>query len=152
MLQKVILVKCIMFIYPPTIPSCMVRNKVAMGVGIAGGICLVLAGAAGVGYLGQIRDIVLSFIDNQAISMMFAVLIAIAALGGIAVIIGAVLIGMEHPKIGKLCIWLGVGMGIISLIFGIISLTREQSMATMAPSTLAIIGTVLATVARYIAK
>jgi hypothetical protein len=59
---------------------------------------------------------------------------------------------MEHPKIGKLCIWLGVGMGIISLIFGIISLTHEQSMATMAPSTLAIIGTVLATVARYIAK
>ncbi|MCX8173024.1 MAG: hypothetical protein N3F63_00225 [Thermoplasmata archaeon] len=130
----------------------MVRNKAAMGVGIAGGVCLLLAGVGGVAYLGTVRDIILQVINNEAIALIFSILIAIAALGGIAVIIGAVLIGIEHPKIGKLFVWLGTGLGIISLIFGIISISGEMSAVTIGPTTLAIVGTVLAMVCKYLAK
>ncbi|MGC8913602.1 MAG: hypothetical protein ACP5LE_06740 [Thermoplasmata archaeon] len=130
----------------------MARNKVAMGLGIGGGICLVSAGTTGVGYLGTIRNIILQIINNDVIALLFTYLIAIAALGGIAVIIGAILIGLEHPKIGKIFVWLGVGMGIISLIFALISLYSAQEFATITPTALTIIGTALATVSRYIAK
>lgn len=130
----------------------MVRNKAAMGVGIAGGICLVLAGVGGVVWLETLKGIILEVINNEMIALVFSILIAIAALGGIAVILGAVLIGMDHPKIGKLIVWLGTGLGIISLIFGIISMASRQSAVTLGPTLLAIVGTVLAITCRILAK
>lgn len=133
-------------------PKIMVRNKAAMGVGIAGGVCLVLAGVGGVAYLEAVREIILKVFNNEMVAWVFSILIAIAALGGIAVIIGAVLIGTEHPKIGKLFVWLGTGLGIIALVSGLITIAGQQSALTIGPTTLAIVGTTLAMICKYLAK
>lgn len=58
---------------------------------------------------------------GPAISILLSVLGYIAAAGGIAVIIGAIIVALDRYKLGKLIIGLGAGMGLIGLIIMLIT-------------------------------
>ena len=93
------------------------KNTQAMIIAIVAGILLLIAGISGLATWGTIKDFVTTHvIDNNVVQIVFAILIFIASLGGIAVIIGGLLIGKKKVGTGKFIIALGAGMGIIGLI------------------------------------
>ena len=97
------------------------RNKVGFLLAIIGGAFLVVGGGMGmVDLLEDIEKIVEDKIsDNSTISSIFKILVLLAALGGIAVIIGGFFIYLEFPLIAKILITLGAGIGIVGLLIGI---------------------------------
>ena len=58
---------------------------------------------------------------GPAVGILLSILGYIAAAGGIAVIIGAIIVAMDHYKLGKFIIMLGAGMGLIGLIIMLIT-------------------------------
>jgi hypothetical protein len=128
------------------------RNQLAMVLAIVAGVLLILSGVNGLGMWEMIKGFVTKYlIDHIAVQLLFAVIIFIASLGGIAVIIGGLLIGKERITTGKLLIMLGTGMGIIGLAASIVvdwesgnfSINRYYSAGT--------IGIVLSVAVRMIA-
>ena len=104
------------------------RNRMAMGIAVIAGILLFISGITGVSTWETIKDYVSTHIgDNSAIQIIFAVLIFIASLGGIAVIIGGIFIGKNRVGTGKFVIAIGVGLGLIGLIVIIIMTYMENS-------------------------
>ncbi|MFX1563278.1 MAG: hypothetical protein ACFFDP_08215, partial [Promethearchaeota archaeon] len=94
------------------------KNKVGIIIALISGIILILGGvASGVGIYALIPWIasVLGFPPEiiAIINLAILVLDFIAGLGGIAVIIGALLVAKERIGTGKLLIGLGAGMGLI---------------------------------------
>lgn len=129
------------------------RNKTAMGVAIVAGIFLLIDGVSGFATWDTIKNFVLNHItDNEIVQIIFAVLIFIAALGGIAVIAGGVLIGKNKIKSGKFIILLGTGLGIIGFIFSIIVGIYEGSFTFNSLLTFGGIGIILSIAARFIAE
>ena len=97
------------------------KNKKAMYIAIIAGILLLIEGISGLATMNVIKDFVTTHIaDNQILQIIFTILIFIASLGGIAVIIGGIIIGKNHIKTGKILIIIGVGIGIIGLIVAFI--------------------------------
>ncbi len=128
------------------------RNRTAMGVAIVAGIFLLIDGVSGFATWDNIKKFVTTYlIDNEIVQIVFAILIFIAALGGIAVIAGGILIGKNMVRSGKFIIMLGVGLGIIGLIFSIIVGIYEGSFAFNSFLTLGAIGVILSIIARAMA-
>jgi hypothetical protein len=130
------------------------RNKTSMAVAIVAGICLLIDGVSGFATWDAIRSFVinqLNLADNEIVQIVFAVLIFIAALGGIAVIAGGLLIGKDKVKSGKFIILLGTGLGIIGFIFSIILGIYEGNFTYNSLLTFGAIGIILSIVARMIA-
>ena len=125
----------------------------AMLIAIIAGILLLIAGVSGAATWEAIKGFVASqFPGNEILEIVFVVLIFIASLGGIAVIIGGLLIGKKKTRIGRLLILLGAGMGIIGLIFSIIVAYSEGSLALGSFLSIGTIGIILSIVARIITK
>lgn len=103
------------------------RNKVGAILAIIGGVLLIVGGGVGmVALLGDLQGVVEDKIsDNPAVTTLFKVLILFAALGGIAVILGGILIYLEFPLPAKILITLGAGIGIVGLIIGIVLAFRS---------------------------
>ena len=57
----------------------------------------------------------------KIVSLVIQILGYIAMAGGISVIIGALIVAIDHYRLGKFIISLGAGMGLISLIIFLIS-------------------------------
>jgi hypothetical protein len=93
------------------------RNKIAGILCIVGGALLVVAGTTGMKpLLEQILSYIQPTVDASPIlATIFRVLIFIAALGGISVIIGGLLI-FNVPRIGKLLVMLGAGLGLVGFM------------------------------------
>jgi hypothetical protein len=127
-------------------------------LGIIGGILILIGGGTGmVGFLNELREIIKNIMGdtNQTLETIFWILIFIAALGGIAVIIGGLLIYKNHVIIGRILIALGAGIGIGGLIIGlIISLYRgaESEFFAWLTTSLLGIGIILSLIARFAAK
>jgi hypothetical protein len=86
---------------------------------------------------------------------VFWILIFIAALGGIAVIIGGILIYKSIVVGGKIIIALGAGIGIIGLIIALImSVYRGEGSEFISWLTTSFlgIGLILSLISRYVAK
>ena len=129
------------------------RNKTAMGIAIVAGIFLLIDGVSGFATWETIKTFVLNNItDNEIVQIIFAVLIFIAALGGIAVIAGGVLIGKNKLRSGKFIILLGTGLGIIGFIFSIIVAINEGNFTFNSLLTIGGIGIILSIAARLIAE
>jgi hypothetical protein len=127
-------------------------------LGIIGGIFILIGGGTGmVGFLNELREIIKNIMGdtNQTLETICWILIFIAALGGIAVIIGGLLIYKNHVIIGRILIALGAGIGIGGLIIGlIISLYRgaeSEFFAWLTTSFLGI-GIIVSLIARFAAK
>jgi len=129
------------------------KNKAAMGVAIVAGLLLLFEGISGFATWNTIRDFVTDNVtDNEIVMYIFVILIFIASLGGIAVIIGGILIGSNKVKTGKFIIALGAGLGLIGLIVSIIIGLTEGSFTLNSLITLGAIGLILSIVARIMAE
>lgn len=134
------------------------RNRTAGIVAIIGGLLILIGGGAGMArFLSELSEIVQDLMGgkNETIEMIFWILIFIAALGGIAVIIGGALFYYNHVISGKILVALGAGIGIIGLILGIITATIKgdelQFFSWLATSFMGV-GIVLSLIARMLAK
>lgn len=134
------------------------RNKNAAVLAIVGGLLLLLGGSVGmVGFLTEFKEIVQNMLGdpNPAVETIFLILIFIAALGGLAVIIGGLLIYKNHIISGKIFISLGAGIGIFGLIIGLISATYhgdEVGFFAWLTTSFTGIGILLSIIARLLAK
>lgn len=96
--------------------------------------------------------IITNIIDNSRVQIVFAFLIFIASLGGIAVIAGGLLIGKNKIGTGKFLITLGAGLGLIGLIFSIAVAYTERNLTLGSFFSIGTIGLILSIIARIIAK
>lgn len=100
------------------------RNKIPFLLSFVGGILLWIAAATGsIGIIGTIAEILTSipelapFVD--ILNPIVYILAALAALGGIAVVVGGFLLTTARVGTGKFVIGIGAGMGLIGLIIHI---------------------------------
>lgn len=137
------------------------KNKVGIIIALISGIILILGGVTStVGIYGLIPWIalVLGFPPEilAVINLVLLVLNLIASLGGIAVIIGALLVAKERIGTGKLFIGLGAGMGLIGFIFLVLIMTLTGtpivSMLPLVYSTPGLLGGILSILARFYIK
>ena len=102
------------------------ENKTAFIFCLLGGILLILVSATGsIGFFEYLA--LLSIVPELAevywmIEILLYILSAIAALGGIAVVIGSILLLKSRESTGKFVIGIAVGMSLIGLIIQLITL------------------------------
>ncbi|MFX1321032.1 MAG: hypothetical protein ACFFAQ_05235 [Promethearchaeota archaeon] len=63
----------------------------------------------------------------KIVSLVIQILAYIALGGGISVIIGSIIVAMDHYRLGKFIIGIGAGMGLISLLIFLITGIIEGS-------------------------
>ncbi|UCF11952.1 MAG: hypothetical protein JSW06_07895 [Thermoplasmatales archaeon] len=128
------------------------KNRQAMSLAIVAGILLLIAGVSGLATWETIKDFVTTHvIDNTIVQIVFAILIFIASLGGIAVIIGGLLIGKNKVRTGKFVIALGAGIGLIGLIVSLVIALVEGSFTLSSFLSIGAIGVILSIIARAVA-
>ncbi len=136
-----------------------IRKVIAFVVAVTSGVLLFISGNHGpTGTYKLIIDQLHNFIQNQQIlqtaNVLATILITISLAGGLAVIVGGILILMNHVGTGKLAISLGAGVGIPWLILLAITLITAQQVAAVIAeySTIGWTGMILALAARMVAK
>jgi len=130
------------------------KNSQSMIIAIIAGILLLIAGISGVATWEIIKNFVTTKIipDNSIVQIVFAFLIFIASLGGIAVIIGGLLIGKNKIVVGKFLIALGAGIGLIGLIFSIIVAYSQGNLTVSSFFSVGVVGLILSIFARMRAQ
>jgi len=136
----------------------LLKNGLSIALALIGGFLLVQA--SWVGNVGFIADIVyfaqnyFSPLMSETVELVLTILFYIASLGGVAVIIGGVLIGLSRIRIGKFVIGLGAGVGFFGLIImlveaymigGVLGFTQ---ILTYVSQSIAWIGVIMSIVAR----
>lgn len=131
----------------------MRRNLQAAIVAVLAGILLLVTGINGVAGVDRLFTLLEEwFGTNEALRILAYVLAAIAALGGVAVLIGAYCLATDRVRIGKLLITLGSGAGIITLLVFLARNVASEQFSYLFAVLPAILGVVLAIVARQMAK
>lgn len=95
------------------------KNQNSIILGLVGGFLLFQASWVGsVGFIDDIAAYAIAYFPgmSEAITLILNILTYIAGLGGIAVMIGAILFAMSRIGTGKFVIGLGAGIGLIGLI------------------------------------
>jgi drug/metabolite transporter (DMT)-like permease len=127
-------------------------NQIAAIVGVIGGVMMLLVGMSGAAAWEQVVDFLESRLGTDAIIQALAyVLIAIASLGGLAVMLGSALFLTKHVKAGRLLVALGAGFGLIGLII-FIFVRLEHEELSIAGIGLGMVGLVLSIIARLKSK
>ena len=135
------------------------RNKTAGLLCIVGGALLVVAGTTGMKPLLEeiLKYFQLEVNASLVLVTIFRVLIFIAALGGISVIIGGLLI-LQVPRMGKLLVMLGAGLGLVGFMIPM-SLAWHQGIPLnelfegyVSPTVGYMLGIILTIIGRLIAK
>jgi hypothetical protein len=138
------------------------RLRTAFLLALLAGILMIVAGLTGsVGILGmafdKLKSLYPAYVD--LIGLVLMILTVIASLGGFAVIFGGVLVLRDRLTTGKLLIGLGAGIGLITLVVGLVSgLTQgwglEASFVAVFATGQAIgwIGLFLSVLARMVAR
>jgi len=135
------------------------RNKIAGFLCIVGGALLVVAGTIGMKpLLEEILKYIQPAVDASPIlATIFRVLIFVAALGGISVIIGG-LLTFYVPRIGRLLVMLGAGLGLLGFMIPM-SLAWHQGIPInelfkgyVSPTVGYVLGIMLTIIGRLIAK
>jgi hypothetical protein len=137
-------------------------RRTAFLLALVGGVCLLIAGISGGVGLYAMAFMEISLLYPQLtpiISIVLPILSTIASLGGIAVIIGGILILGVRLTTGKLLIMLGAGVGLLGVILGLASglaggLTLVQSAQAVFATYQLVgwIGIALSMLARMMAK
>ncbi|MFX1482870.1 MAG: hypothetical protein ACFFCP_06735 [Promethearchaeota archaeon] len=95
------------------------KNTVPVVLALIGGFLLIQVGWIGsIGFIDDIATYATTYFPTiaEAIGLILTVLLYIASLGGVAVIIGGLLIAISRQGTGKFVIGLGAGIGLIGLI------------------------------------
>ncbi|MCP4760694.1 MAG: hypothetical protein GY870_02860 [archaeon] len=110
-----------------------VDNKLAVTLGIAGGICLTVAGVIGsIGFMGYLLELIQPFITNPnlqiSIEYTLKIMNYLASLGGISVIFGAILFASDKEKLGKRIMGIGMGSGLFSFLLENVTLYMQGAL------------------------
>ena len=96
------------------------ENKKWILICIIGGILIIISSVIGsITFFETLFSLIEADVGEDVakiISLVILILGYIAMCGGISVIIGALIVAMDHYRLGKFLISLGAGMGLISLI------------------------------------
>ncbi len=131
----------------------MKRNTQAAILAAIAGVLLLIVGLNGVAGVDRFFALLESWLGtNEALRILAYVLAAIAALGGVAVLIGAYCVGTDRVRIGKLLITLGSGAGILTLLLFLAKNVAAEEFSYIYAVLPAILGVVLAIVARFRAQ
>lgn len=131
----------------------MKRNTEAGIIAAIAGVLLLYVGINGVASVDKIFAVLEEFLGtNETLRILAYVLAAIAALGGIAVLIGAYFVAVDHVRVGKLLITLGSGAGILTLILFLARSVSSEQFSLILGVLPAILGVALAIIARFMAK
>ena len=107
------------------------ENKKWIIICIIGGILMIISSAVGsVAFFETLFDLIEEDVGEDVakiVALVILILAYIAMAGGISVIVGALIVAMDHYRLGKFIIGLGAGMGLISLIIFLISGIFEGS-------------------------
>ena len=133
------------------------RNRVSVALALIGGFLLFQVGwVGGIGFIDDIAAYAILYFPAIAdlMTMLLTALLYIASLGGIAVIIGGILIAMGREGTAKFIIGLGAGIGLIGLIIMLIEAYMAGGVAalmdvvTLISQSIAWIGVILSIMAR----
>lgn len=131
----------------------MKRNTGAAIVAAIAGVLLLIVGVNGMAGVDRIFALLEEwFGTNEALRILAYVLGGIAALGGVAVLFGAYFVGTGRVRTGKLLIALGSGAGILTLLLFLARNAVSEQFSYLYAVLPAILGVVLAIVARFMAK
>lgn len=131
----------------------MKRNTAAAILAVIAGILLLLVGLNGVAGVDRFFTLLQDwFGTSEALRILAYVLAAIAALGGVGVLIGAYFVATDHVRVGKLLITLGSGAGIVTLLLFLAKNVASEQFSYVYEVLPAILGVVLAIAARFVAK
>jgi hypothetical protein len=101
------------------------ENKKWIFLCIIGGILMIISSVIGsISFFELVFSEISTEVGEDAaniLSIILQILAYIAMGGGISVIIGALIVAMNHYRLGKFIIGLGAGMGLISLIIFLIT-------------------------------
>jgi len=134
-------------------------SKIAGALAVIGGVMLVFGGFAGTAQsvLENVKGAVQKWMpDNGSrdnVILALTIMIYLALLGGFAVILGGLLMWKGFDLFGKVLVWLGTGIGVISLIVAAmiaVATGRWDSFVT-SNMTLIGIGLVISIIARWLA-
>jgi hypothetical protein len=134
-------------------------SKIAGALAVVGGIMLVLGGFAGTtaSTLTNVRGAVDQWMPGNEtkdnVITALTIMIYIALLGGFAVIIGGYLMWKGFDLAGKICVWLGTGVGVLSLVVSAVVAYASGGWDAFVTSNLTFvgIGLVLSIIARKLA-
>jgi hypothetical protein len=128
-------------------------NKTAKRLAIIAGILLLLSGITGVGFVKSVENLVFKYItDNHLVILIFTILLFIASLGGLAVILGGILIGRGKVILGILLIKLGSGVGFLGLILNIFLTIYTKTLTISSFFSIGSLGIILAVIAPFYVK
>ena len=137
------------------------RNGLAVVLALIGGFLLFQVSWIGsIGFIADIAVYAALYFPAVAeiITLVLTILLYIASLGGIAVIIGGILIARERVGTGKVVIGLGAGVGLFGLIITLVEAYLTGGLAaltdflTLISQSIAWIGVIMSIVARSMAK
>ncbi len=133
------------------------RNGLSVALALIGGFLLFQVSWVGsIGFIADIAVYATTYFPAaaEAITLILTILLYIAALGGIAVIIGGILIAMDRVGTGKFIIGLGAGVGLFGLIITLVEAYLAGGIAaltdflTLISQSIAWIGVIMSIVAR----
>ena len=139
----------------------VLKNGLSVALALIGGILLFQVGWVGsIGFIADIAVYAETYFPaaSEIIALILTILLYIASLGGIAVIIGGLLIAASRIRLAKFVIGLGAGVGLIGLIFMLVEAYLAGGVAalteilTLISQSIAWIGVILSIVARNRAK
>jgi hypothetical protein len=137
------------------------KNGLSVTLAIIGGILLFQVGWIGsIGFIADVAAYAALYFPTVAevVTLILTILLYIASLGGIAVIIGGILIAVDQIRIGKFVIGLGAGIGLVGLIIMLVEAYLAGGVAaltdilTLISQSIAWIGVILSIIARSRAK
>ncbi|MFX0030817.1 MAG: hypothetical protein ACFE8B_16510 [Candidatus Hermodarchaeota archaeon] len=100
------------------------ENKKWIILCIIGGILMIISSTVGsITFFETIFSLLEAVVGEDVaniISLVIQILGYIAIGGGISVIVGAIIVAMEHYRLGKFIIGIGAGMGLFGLIISFI--------------------------------
>ena len=98
---------------------------------IIGGILMIISSVIGsVAFFETLFSYIEADVGEDVakiVSLVIQILAYIALGGGISVIIGSIIVAMDHYRLGKFIIGIGAGMGLISLLIFLITGIVEGS-------------------------
>jgi len=96
------------------------KNVKAVFLAFVAGIILLVEKFSSVDQWILLQSLIGIFVDVPWLDLLFAPLIILASLGGLAVIAGGVLLAFDRRSTGKIMIELGTGMGILGILITVV--------------------------------
>lgn len=107
------------------------ENKKWIFLCIIGGILMIIGSVVGsITFFETLFDLIEADVGEDVakiVSLVIQILGYIAMAGGISVIVGSLIVAMDHYRLGKFIIGIGAGMGLISLLIFLITGIVEGS-------------------------